>query len=124
MKSQRLVIGLAGLNVVLVASVLVQSHRVSAAADAGTIRARAFELVDERGRVRAQLNVESDGEAVFRLRDSKGEIRVKLGADADGSGLLLIDGATEPRIHMLAKSSGTSVTLTNSAGQRRVITPQ
>jgi len=50
--------------------------------------------------------------------------RVKIGADTEGSGLLLIDGSTEPRIHMLAKRSGTSVTLTNIAGQRRVITPQ
>ena len=120
---RRLVIALAGLNGVLLAVVLMQSRRAVAAGETDTLRARALELVDERGRVRGQLTVESDGEAVLRLRDSDGQIRVKLGAGGDGSGLLLLDGATEPGIHMLAKSGGTSVTLTRKGGQRRVITP-
>ena len=47
-----------------------------------------------------------------------------MGADGEGSGLILLDGATEPRIHMLAKDSGISMTMTNRGGQRRVITPQ
>jgi len=123
MGSRRVVIALVVVNVLLVAALLVQGGRASAAGDSATLRARAIELVDERGRVRAQLNVESNGETVFRLRDSRGEIRVKLGAGGDGSGLLLLDGSTEPGIHMLAKSSGTSVTLTGKGGQRRVITP-
>jgi hypothetical protein len=123
MKPQRLVHGLAGINVVLLTALLVQGHRASAASDSGTVRARAIELVDERGRIRAQLNVEADGETVFRLRDAAGEIRVKLGANGDGSGLLLVDGSTEPGIHMLAQSSGTSLTLTAKGRQRRVITP-
>jgi hypothetical protein len=123
MKPHCLAIGLTVFNVGLGIALLVHGQRVFAAGDSGTIRGRAFELVDEHGRVRAQLNVESNGETVFRLRDSKGEIRVKLGAGRDGSGLLLLDGSTEPGIHMLAKSSGTSVTLAKSGGQRRVITP-
>ena|SRR5688572_5014045 len=122
MGSRRLLVALVVVNVLLVAALLVQGGRASAASDSGTLRARAIELVDERGRVRAQLNVESNGETVFRLRDSTGEIRVKLGAGGDGSGFLLLDGSTEPGIHMLAKSSGTSVTLTGK-GQRRVIAP-
>jgi hypothetical protein len=48
---------------------------------------------------------------------------VKLGADKDGSGLLLLNGSTEPGVHMLAKNNGTTLTLTNKGGQRRVITP-
>jgi hypothetical protein len=103
-------------------ALVTQFNRAVVASDAGTLRATAIELVDEHGRVRAQLNVESNGEAVFRLRDSKGQVRVKLGADGEGSGLLLLDGATEPGIQMLAQSGGTSVTLTKG-GQRRVITP-
>jgi hypothetical protein len=120
---RRLVVGLAGLNVLLMAALLVQGRRASAAGDAETIRARALELVDERGRVRGQITVEPDGEAVFRLRDAAGQIRVKLGAGGDGSGLLLLDGSTEPGIHMLARTGGTSVTLTSRGGQPRVITP-
>jgi two-component sensor histidine kinase len=103
--------------------VWVQGHRVSASSVPETLRAKAIELVDEHGRIRAQLNVESNGEAVLRLRDSSGEIRVKLGADKDGSGLLLLNGSTEPGVHMLAKNNGTTLTLTNKGGQRRVITP-
>jgi hypothetical protein len=123
MESRRLVVGLVGVNLILVAVLLIQNHRVSAAADSGTIRTRALEVVDERGRVRAQLNVEADGEAVFRLRDSEGQVRVKLGAAGDGSGLLLLDGSTEPGIHMVVKGSGSTLTLTSRGGQRRVITP-
>jgi hypothetical protein len=123
MRSHRLIVGLVSINVALLAALLIQGHRVSAADNPATVRARAIELVDERGRVRAQLNVEADGETVFRLRDAAGEIRVKLGAGGDGSGLLLLDGSTEPGIHMLAQSKGTSVTLRSQGGQRRVITP-
>lgn len=67
----------------------------------------------------------SDGEreVVFRLRDAAGEVRVKMGAARDGSGLLLLDGATEPGVHLLAKSTGASLTLGNTRGRRRVITP-
>jgi hypothetical protein len=86
------------------------------------IRAQAIELVDSKGQVRAQLNVESSGEAVFRMRDAGGTIRVKIGADADGSGLLLLDESTEPAVHMLAKRSGTSVTIKRGA-QQQVLQP-
>lgn len=111
---------LTGINLALLSVSLLRSGGLFAAAEPETIRARAIELVDQRGRVRAQLNVEPDGEAVFRLRDAKGEIRVKVGAGTDGSGLVLLDGATEPRIHMRSKDG--SLTLT-SGGRRRVITP-
>ena len=123
MRPHRLTIGLVGINVALLTALVVQGRRVSAAGDPGTVRARAIELVDERGRVRAQLNVEPDGETVFRLRNAAGEIRVKLGAGEDGSGLLLLDGSTEPGIQLLAQRSGTQLTLASPGGQRRVITP-
>src|SRR5688572_9248685 len=93
--------GLISLNVILMVTVLIQSPRAHAAKPGETVRASAIELVDGRGKVRAQLNVEDGGEVVFRLRDSKGEVRVMLGADDEGSGLLLLDGKTEPAIHMV-----------------------
>lgn len=123
MGARRLIIALTSINTAVLALLLIRSASLFAASDPETVRARAIELVDQHGRVRAQLNVEPNGEAVLRLRDAKGEVRVKLGADGDGSGLLLLDGATEPRIHMLAKDNGTSVTLMSRDGQRRVITP-
>jgi hypothetical protein len=87
------------------------------------LRARMFELVDERGQVRANLKVEPDGVAVFRLRDAAGTIRVKLGADGDGSGLLLLDDRTEPAIHLLAQPAGTTLTLAEEGKERRVFSP-
>jgi hypothetical protein len=123
MDRSRVALALAGLNAVLLAAVLLYDHRASAAVVPDTLRARAIELVDERGRVRAQINVESSGEAVFRLRDGSGQVRVKLGADESGSGLLLLDGATEPAIHMLARTGGTTLTLASKDGARRVLTP-
>ena len=55
------------------------------------LRAEAIELVGAQGQVRAQLDVEPDGEAVFRLRDEQGTIWVRVGASEDGSGLLLLN---------------------------------
>jgi hypothetical protein len=117
-------VGLTGLNLIVVAALLGPCQHASAAATAAdTLRAKAIELVDQHGRVRAQLNVESDGEAVFRLRDSKGEIRVKLGAGEHGSGLLLLDGSTEPAIHLRAGTSDPTLTLQGKDGRRKAITP-
>ncbi len=97
---------------------------------APVLRARTLELVDERGRVRARLNVESDGEVVFRLLDQQGTIRVKIGASGTGSALLLLDEATEPGVHMIARRRGsadrpatTSVTLRGEGGRERVLSP-
>lgn len=94
------------------------------------LRGRAFELVDERGQVRSRLKVESDGEVVLRLVDRNGTNRVELGASESGSGLLLLDGATEPGVHIVARRGGTaanptttSLTLHGASGQQRVITP-
>ena len=114
---------LVAMNARLLLAVSAQLHPAFAADSPEVVRARAFELVDERGQVRAQFNVESSGETVLRLRDASGEIRVKLGADKDGSGLLLLDGATEPGIHMLAGANGASVTLSSRGRTPRVIAP-
>ena len=107
--------------VVAVTALVSDGHIAAAQSTPDVIRARALELVDERGRVRAQLNVESSGEVVLRLRDSAGTIRVKLGAGDDGSGLLLANEQTEPGVHILANRRATSITLQRGA-QRHVIT--
>lgn len=115
---------------VLLGAHLLRSAPVDATARAdesgevpAVLRARMFELVDDRGQVRANLRVEPDGVAVFRLRDAAGTIRVKLGADADGSGLLLLDDRTEPAVHLLAQPTGTSLTLAEEGKEKRVFTP-
>ncbi len=144
MKSQRLVVGLTLLNLALLTFILVREVRISTAVNATTsrdqsstsqqvvpvLRGRALELVDEDNQVRSRINVEPDGEVVFRLIDRKGTIRVKLGAGEGGSGLLLLDEATEPGVHVIARRTGTperptttSLTLRGGDGGQRVIKP-
>src|ERR687898_2110065 len=120
MTIQRLVLVLAGIAAVVAAGFL---HDGSAEAKApAVLRAQAIELVDARGRVRAQLKVEPGGQVVFRLRDQTGQIRVKLGADEAGSGLVLMNETSEPGVHVLATRAGTSLALQRGE-QRRVVTP-
>jgi hypothetical protein len=122
MRIRRLAIMLTGTTILIAAGALIYDRSAAAQPTANVLRAQAIELVDARGRVRAQLNVESNGAVVFRLRDSSGTIRVKLGADGEGSGLLLANETTEPGVHILANRRATSVTV--KRGERsQVIAP-
>jgi hypothetical protein len=88
-----------------------------------TVRVRVFELVDDRGKVRSRISVEPGGEVVFRLLDQDGTIRVKLGGGRDGSGLVLLNDATEPGVHLLAKAAGSTVRVVNKDGRERLLAP-
>jgi len=123
MNTNRLAVALTAVNLVLLIVLLVQSRSIAEQTVPEVLRVRAFELVDEAGRIRAQLNVEPSGEVVFRLRGQDESIRVKLGASADGSGLVLIDDRTEPAVQILAQQDGTSLTLTDHSGAKQVIKP-
>jgi len=143
MRTQRVAVTLTIVNLVLLAALVAGAFRpsriVAAAApslasgaeaqELPVLRTPRLEIVDERGQVRSRLNVESDGEVVLRMSDRNGTIRVKLGADDGGSGLLLLDEATEPGVHLMARRTGTearrtTTSLTLRAGsQQRVIGP-
>ncbi|HWM44813.1 MAG TPA: hypothetical protein VNP36_20435 [Burkholderiales bacterium] len=85
---------------------------VSAQNRSAAVRASAFELVDERGIVRARLGIKRSGTAELDLFDATGTIRVKLAADQDGSGLMLADETAQPGVHMVARKGATHVTIT------------
>ena len=88
------------------------------------VRARGFELVDERGQVRAQMYVGEDGGGNIRLRDATGVVRIKLGASTQGyTGLLVLDEAVNPAIHIVTDKSGTSLSLAENGKEKRVIRP-
>lgn len=133
MKTQRLAIVLTVINLVTLMFILAQNHKSEAQSIAPVLRGRALEIVDERGQVRARINIEpattaSDGKkypeaAVFRLIDPSGRIRVKVGADQDGSGILLADDSQQPGVHMLAKGTGSFLKLANKDGKEQVIKP-
>lgn len=123
MQSQRVVVTLILLNVGLVLLVAARGSSTYAQSPDRVLRGEAIELVDRTGQVRAALTVESNGEAVFRLRDAKGTIRVKLGASEDGSALLLLDGKTDPGLHVLSRQTGTTLTMKGPDGQMHEIKP-
>lgn len=123
MKTQLLAIALSVINLGLLFFILTQAKPSAAESVAPVLRAQAIELVDDQGQIRAQFNLEPDGEVIFRLRDATGAVRVKLGAGEDGSGLLLLDEATEPGVHILVNPTGATLTLTGQEGQQEVIKP-
>lgn len=114
---------LSALNLAILAGATIQTRTAGAQGGEDVLRGTALELVDQRGKTRARLDVEPGGEVVFRLLDQQGTIRVKLGAGKDGSGLLLANDATEPGVHILAKAAGSSVRVVNKDGRERVIAP-
>lgn len=118
MKAQRVAMLLTGINIVLLAAILLQGRPVAAQPVPQVIRAHSMEIVDAQGRVRFHLAAQPDGEAVFRMRDGTGTIRVKLSASEEGSGFLLLDAETEPGLHVLAKRSETLLTLKRGKEQR------
>jgi hypothetical protein len=124
MNTNRFALALTVINLILLLVVIAQSRMIANQTIPEVLRVRAFELVDENGRIRAQLNIdETNSEVIFRLRDEKETIRVKLGASEEGSGLLLINDRTEPGVHLLAKQDDTSLTLTDQSGAEQVIKP-
>jgi hypothetical protein len=83
------------------------------------ITVKEFELVDAAGKQRVSIKIEEGEEVVFRIRDKKGEIRLKMGAGENGSGIVLLDENTNPGVHMLAKKTGSSLTLTGAGGKKK-----
>jgi hypothetical protein len=123
MRMQRIAITLSMLNVALLVWMVAPSGSTHAQTPARVLRGEAIELVDRDGQVRAAMTVESNGEAVLRLRDAKGTIRVKLGASEEGSALLLLDGLTEPGVHVLSRRTGTTFTIKGPDGDMHEIKP-
>jgi hypothetical protein len=121
MRIDRLAVVLAATAAAVSVGVAVRDDAAAARAPA-VLRAQTIELVDGRGRVRAQLKVEPGGQVVFRLRDAAGRVRVKLGADEAGSGLVLMNETSEPGVHVLATRTATSLAL-QRGDVRRVLTP-
>ena len=88
------------------------------------VRARGFDLVDERGQVRAQIFLGEDGGGNIRLRDATGAVRIKLGASTQGStGLLVFDETVNPAVEIVSNKSGTLLSLTEKGKDQRVIRP-
>ncbi|PYP50358.1 MAG: hypothetical protein DMD39_10470 [Gemmatimonadetes bacterium] len=139
MRIQRIAIALTVINLLILITAM---SRIGSAATTQTVpmlRGRGLEIVDDRGKVRAQIIVlpvdtaaktargQNYPETVlFRLIDPNGRPGVKIGTSVDGSGMSLA-GDSERRdwngVQILAESAGTSVKLTNKNGRKQIITP-
>lgn len=134
---RRIALVLAGLNLVLIALVLVRVRPLAATehASPGVLRGSALELVDAQGRVRAELKVipadpdvkMPDGTrgapetVLLRLIDSKGGPNVKLAATEDGSGLVL--GGEKGYVQIRSRGQDPFVKIVTGGGQERLIKP-
>jgi hypothetical protein len=137
MRIQRLAIVLTVINLVILIITLALVLRPAVSPPvAPVIRTRALEIVDDQGKIRAQIIVVPagtmpDGQtypdtALLRLIDPNGRPGVKIDTSADGSGLLLT-GDSEKRdwsgVQILADGTGSRLRLLNRDGQEQVIQP-
>jgi hypothetical protein len=132
---QRLTIVLTAFNLIFFVFGLAQLRPVTADSVAPVLRARALEIVDDQGRVRAELKVlpaqptlkMPDGttgypEAVqLRLISSQNSPNVKLVATEDGSGLVL--GGDKGHAQVLSRGAAPFLKIVTKDGRERTITP-
>lgn len=137
MKTQRLLIVLTAVNLGLLGYQLLQP-RVGLAATAdvpAVIRARALEIVDDRGKIRASLSVIPEDPKVIwegkpypeivllRLMSPDGRPNVKLGATKLGSGLVIGGESNPTYVQVKAEGGESTVKLIDKNGLERVIKP-
>lgn len=136
MKIQRFLIAITFVNLGLLMFLLVQIRRVEAGSVAPVLRGSALEIVDDQGRVRASIKVQSadqtvkmpDGQTypetvILRLIDPNGRPSVKLGASEQGAGLGL--GGNSDPTYVLLKAEGEKsfLSLRNKDGRQQLIKP-
>lgn len=136
MKIQRLAFVLTVINLVILMFNLTYGRPATADGVAPVLRGRALEIVDDTGKVRAQIIVAPpttmpDGQkyaetALFRLIDPNGRPGVKIATSVDGSGMSLA-GDSERRtwsgVQILASGTGSTVKLTNKDGREQLVKP-
>ena len=136
MKNQRLLVALTVLNLGLLTLQLVRPRIAFAQEPAPVLRGRALEIVDERGKVRAELRVFPadpkhklpNGDpypetVLLRLIDPNGRPSVKLATDVRGGGLYL-GGAEDPTMARLAGDGAEArLKLVNKDRTEKVIRP-
>lgn len=119
-----------------------QAMPVQAGGSEPVLRGRALEIVDDKGKVRASLQLIPEGPArrpdgslveqngrvypeavVFRLVRPDGRPSVKIATTQQGSGINLSGGADPTYLVLSADGGETSVTLTNKDGHRQILKP-
>ena len=122
-------------NLLLLVTLISTGSAAALSEPEAVVRAQKFELVDDQGRVRAQLLITEptmqDGKqyaesVLFRLINENGRPGVKIGTGSDGSGMSLA-GDSEKRdwsgVQILADGSASTVILTDKNGTVEQIQP-
>ena len=135
MKTQRFVIGLTAINLLILMSTLFYANSAVVPEVAPVLRGSALELVDEQGRVRAEIKVlpadpnvkMPDGTTgypetvLLRLINSEGSPNVKLSTTEDGSGLVL--GSESGYVQILTRDTIPFIKIAPKDGQEQIIKP-
>lgn len=135
MKIQRLLIALTLVNLALLIFTLAQMRPAVAEGVLPVLRGRALEIVDERGRVRASLNVlpagtQPNGETypetvLLRLITERGRPSVKIGASEQAAGVSLAGPTNTKDTYVILEAKGTasSLRLRNEDGREQIVKP-
>ena len=136
MKIQPVLIVLTLVNMALFTFTLAQLRPAVAADEvAPVLRGRALQIVDDRGNIRASINVypastQSNGEkypetVLLRLITERGRPSVKISASEQLAGLALIgpSNTKETYAQLGAQGTASSLRLKNEDGRERVIAP-
>jgi hypothetical protein len=133
MRSQKVLVGVTVLNVLLVAAAWFGVVGVGASSaqssSGGVLQASGFDLLNDDGQVVAQLYTGEEGTGQLRLRGADGVVRVKLGVSIDGlgAGLALFQGVDPvPGVLIGTTGDGTRIKLADTLGEvpeERVLKP-
>ncbi len=135
MKTQQLLVALTVANAAMLVFSLTQPHSTAAQDVAPVIRGRALEIVDDHGRVRAEIKVlpaqptlkMPDGTTGYpetvqlRLISSQNSPHVKLATMEDGAGLVL--GGEKGYTQLLSRGTDPFIKIVTKDGRERTIKP-
>jgi hypothetical protein len=136
MKTQRMLVVLTMVNLVLLLVALAERVRPAMAQDQlAMLRGRGLEIVDSRGRVRASISVlapdtsragaETSETVLLRLITERGRPSVKVGASESQSGLSFAGPTGTRDTYVILKADGTtaSLKLRAESGREQVLKP-
>ena len=131
----RFTLGLTLLNLVLLALLVLSQARTALAKQAvpAVLRGRALEIVDNQGRVRANILVHGPEtvngvtypeNVLFRMIDPSGGPLVKLTVAPNGSALGLSDGLSgNGGVQLYARDTASFVRIVDRSGRTQMLTP-
>ena len=137
MTTTHLALALTVINLGLFVVQLVRMEKAEAPDGPEILRGSGIEIVDDEGRLRAQLKLEPANAAfempdgskgypetvIFRLITSDGKPRVKLTTSEEGSGLMLLGNSDDTQAIVHADGTKSSLKLRNDELTQQLIAP-